>query len=131
MFANITVETAILAIGATVAGLVAFIKGVEYLLQKSGKLFGKIVDNSLEPVNKKIDALVDEVRKVENQAYNADLNSCKNFLVRFLADIEQGQPVDEVERMRFWETYHRYTVDLGQNSYVKEKVANLKAQGKL
>lgn len=131
MFANITVETAILAIGATVAGLVAFIKGVEYLLQKSGKLFGKIVDNSLEPVNKKIDALVDEVRKVENQAYNADLNSCKNFLVRFLADIEQGQPVDEVERMRFWETYQRYTVDLGQNSYVKEKVANLKAQGKL
>lgn len=131
MFANITVVEAVGAILAIVAGLVAFIKGCEYLIQKSSKAFGKMVEVNLKPVNDRIDTLIKEVRSVEDQAYNADLNSCKNFLVRFLADIEQDQPVDEVERMRFWETYHRYTVELGQNSYIKEKVANLKAQGKL
>lgn len=131
MFANITVVEAVSAILAVVAGLVAFIKGCEYLIQKSGKVFSKAVEENLKPVNERIDTLIKEVRSVEDQAYNADLNSCKNFLVRFLADIEQDQPVDEVERMRFWETYHRYTVELGQNSYIKEKVANLKAQSKL
>lgn len=131
MFANMTVHEAVVAILAFMAGLVAFIKGMEYLAHKSSRMFGKMVEGNLKPLNDRLDALIEEVKKVENQAFNADLNSCKNFLVRFLADIEQGQPVDEVERMRFWETYHRYTVELGQNSYVKEKVANLKAQGKL
>lgn len=131
MFANVTVVEAIVAIAAVVGSLVTLIKGCEYLLSKATKAFGHLVDASVEPMNKRIDNLIDEVRKVEGQAYNADLNSCKNFLVRFLADVEQDQPIDEVERMRFWETYHRYTVDLGQNSYIKEKVANLKAQGKL
>lgn len=131
MFANITVVEAVSAILAIVAGLVAFIKGCEYLVQKSSNAFSKAVEENLKPVNARIDTLIKEVQNVENQAYNADLNSCKNFLVRFLADIEQGQPVDEVERMRFWETYQRYTVELGQNSYIKEKVSNLKAQGKL
>lgn len=130
MFANITVVETAGAILAVVAGLVAFLKGCEYLLQRSGKLFGKLLDDSLLPINRRIDSLIDEMHKVETQALNADLAASKNFLVRFLADVEQDQPVDEVERMRFWETYEHYR-SLGQNSYIQEKVANLKAQGRL
>lgn len=130
MFANITVSEVVVAILAILAGAVTFFKSAEYLLNKASKAFSKVVSTSLEPTNAKIDSLVEDVEKVREQALSADLAACKNFLVRFLADIEQGQPVDEVERMRFWETYEHYR-SLGQNSYIQEKVANLKAQGKL
>lgn len=131
MFANITVAETVGAILAILAGIVALLKSADYLLGKASKAFGKVVESNLEATNHKIDALVEDVEQVREQALNADLASCKNFLVRFLADVEQDQPVDEVERMRFWETYHHYSVELGQNSYIKEKVANLKAQNKL
>ena len=131
MFANITVAEAVVAILAILAGAVTFFKSADFLLNKASKVFGKIVAANLKSTNQKIDSLVEDVEKARTQALNADLASCKNFLVRFLADVEQGQPVDEVERIRFWETYHHYSVELGQNSYIKEKVANLKAQGKL
>lgn len=131
MFANLTVAEAVMAILAFVAGLVAFIKGVEYLIHKAGAAFKKMVMNALAPTNERMDILAGLVEEVGQQALNADLSSCKNFLVRFLADIEQGRPVDEVETTRFWETYDHYIRDLGQNSYIKEKVGKLKSAGKL
>lgn len=131
MFANITVAEAVIAILAFVAGLVAFIKGIEYLIHQASRVFSKMVGVALAPTNERIDTLAKSVSKVGQQALNADLSSCKNFLVRFLADVEQGQPVDEVETTRFWETYDHYIRDLGQNSYIKEKVAKLKTEGKL
>lgn len=131
MFASITVADAIMAILAGLAGLVAFIKGVEYLWSKGSNTLTKWMQKMLEPTNTKIDRLERAVKDVDMKATHADLSSCKNFLVRFLADVEQGQPVDEVERTRFWETYDHYVRDLNQNSYIKEKVANLKARGKL
>lgn len=131
MLANITVAEAVMAILAGVAGLVAFVKGVEYLWHKVILAFNKMVESALKPTNERMEILANLVEEVGQQALNADLASCKNFLVRFLADVEQGQPVDEVEITRFWETYDHYSRDLGQNSYIKEKVVNLKAQGKL
>lgn len=131
MFANVTVVEAVGAVLAIVAGLVAFLKGVEYLWTRGNGKVTKWMQKMLEPTNSKIDHLEQVVKDVDMKATHADLSSCKNFLVRFLADVEQGQPVDEVERTRFWETYDHYVRDLNQNSYIKEKVANLKAQGKL
>lgn len=131
MFANLTVAEAVGAILACVAGLVALVKGLEYLWGKAMKAFDRMVQASLTATNEKIEKLTDLTEEVSKQAMSADLNSCKNFLVRFLADVEQGQPVDEVETKRFWETYDHYTRDLRQNSYVEEKVRKLKATDKL
>ena len=111
-------------IAATVAGLVAFLKGIEYLGGKISRAAMKWFEHGLEPVNRKLDGL-------DRKLADVDLSACKNFLVRFLSDVEQGNPIDEVEKERFYETYQHYTDDLHQNTYIHDKVESLKKQGKL
>lgn len=105
---NITLGT----IATYVAFLVALIGGFEFLLARFNKLF----DNKLKPINTRLNEI--------------ELSSDKNFIVRFLADIEQGNQVDDVEKERFYEIYQRYK-ELGGNSYVAHKVDKLEKEGKL
>ena len=95
-----------------VVGIGALISGVEFLLIR----FNKIFDVKLKPINTRLNDI--------------ELSSDKNFIVRFLADIEQGNEVDEVEKERFYEIYQRYK-ELGGNSYVSHKVEKLQKEGKL
>lgn len=106
------------------AGLVAFLKGLEYLGGKISKAAMRWFEHGLEPVNYKLDQLDRKLDEV-------DLSACKNFLVRFLADVEEGNQIDEVEKERFYETYEHYQNDLHQNTYIHDKVESLKKQGKL
>lgn len=69
--------------------------------------FKKILDKSMQPIQKKIDEL--------------DVHQCKNFLVRFLADVERGQKMDDIEVKRAHDVYDHYTNDLKQNSYIHDK----------
>lgn len=93
-------------------GIGALISGIEFLLIR----FNKIFDLKLKPIN--------------NRLNDIELSSDKNFIVRFLADIEQGNKIDEVEKERFYEIYQRYK-ELGGNSYVSHKVDKLQKEGKL
>ena len=67
----------------------------------------KILGKMFEPVNNKID--------------NLDLGQARNYLVDFLADIENGIPKDECQIERAYELYDHYTKDLGGNSYIHNK----------
>lgn len=64
----------------------------------------KILKKMFEPINKKID--------------NLDLGQARNYLVDFLADIENGQKKDECQIERAYELYDHYTKDLNGNSYI-------------
>lgn len=98
------------------------------------KVFKKILDKSLKPFSDKIDKL--EEARVEQHADtikridNVQLLSDKNFLVSFLARVENGLIIDEVEKERFYEVYKDYR-DLGGNSYIAHKVEKLQKEGKL
>ena len=105
---NITIGQII----TVVVGLGALISGIEFLLVR----FNKIFDIKLKPINNRLNEI--------------EISSDKNFIVRFLADIEQGNTVDEVEKERFYEIYRRYK-ELGGNSYVEHKVDKLQKEGKL
>jgi hypothetical protein len=76
--------------------------------------FGKSILNKelIKPFNDRIDNLeksrVEQHEDTINRINNVQLYSDKNFLVRFLADIEQGNKVDEVEKERFYEVYKDY-----------------------
>lgn len=67
----------------------------------------KILTKMFEPVNKKID--------------NLDLGQARNYLVDFLADIENGEKKDECQIERAYELYDHYTNDLHANSYIHSK----------
>lgn len=94
----------------------------------------KILDKTLKPFSEKIDKLeearieqhADTIKRIEN----VQLHSDKNFLVRFLADIEQGNKIDEVEKERFYEVFNDYK-EHGGNSYIQHKVDKLQKEGKL
>ncbi len=67
----------------------------------------KTLKKMFEPINTKID--------------NIDLEQARNYLVDFLADIENGVQKDECQIERAYELYDHYTKDLHGNSYIHAK----------
>ena len=92
----------------------------------------KLFQNSLkkmvvEPFNQRID----EMKENNNSRFkDLQLQTDKNYLVRFLADVEEGEKVDETELEHFYYTYDSYHKN-GGNSYIDHKVEKLKKEGKL
>ena len=77
----------------------------------------KIINKQLEPINKKI--------------IKIDENQCRNFLVDFLADIDNGIKKDDVQIKRAYEVYEHYTNELHKNSYIHDKWEKARKEGKL
>ena len=110
-----------IALGITF--LVGLFSGFAYLKKHfEGWISGSLKGN--------FDELRDDIKSLKKHIDEVDLENCKNFLVRVLADIERGTPKDEVEMMRFWEEYQHY-ITKGGNSYIKEKVEKCRRDGKL
>lgn len=127
MISSMTVVELVGIILAGTAGVVAFIKGVEFLWNRASgvvhKWFSEGLEKGFEPVNQKLTELTEDTQQLR-------LSVCKNYIVRFLADLEQGHAVDEVERQRFYENYDLY-ISLGGNSYLKDKVERMRKEKKL
>ena len=103
-------------VGTVLAFIVGFIASVEYLLVRLKKLARATFKKEIEPILRRLNDL--------------EMGTDKNFLVRFLSDVEQGNKIDEVEWERFYETYQRYH-ELGGNSYIDHKVQKLQKDGKI
>jgi len=110
-------------ISVALALIVSVLTGIGYLHGSLSKLIKTVLKENFDGIEKKIDDISDRLDDV-------DMATCKNYLVGFLADVDQDQPIDEVEKERFWEQYEHYE-KLGGNSYIHRKVETLKAEGKL
>lgn len=119
---NFVVNLAAFLVAGTTIGAIA-LKFVKNVLNKQLKPFS----DKIEDLEKsRIEQHQDTIKRINN----VQLYSDKNFLVRFLADIEQDNKVDEVEKERFYEVYRDYK-ELGGNSYIQHKVEKLQKEGKL
>ena len=67
----------------------------------------KIINYSLKPLNDKINKI--------------DENQCRNYLVDFLSDIENGNKKSDCQINRAYAVYDHYINDLKENSYIKDK----------
>lgn len=95
-------------------------------LGEIGNVFAYIVG-----LGASVAAIVHFVAKAVNKVFTPyALDSAKDYLVLFLARVERGEPVDNIEVERFHERYSFY-IDHGGNSYIKDKVEKLKKDGKL
>lgn len=124
MLQKLTLEQlsiAIVFIGSLIAGIKYLKKELEDCLKD---FLEKLLDKQFKDVNDKLDTMQSSLRTLDVQA-------TKNFLVRYLADIERGEHIYDSEKQRFWEEYDHYIKDLGENSFIKEWVARLKEDGKL
>lgn len=119
MLGNLTVND----ISALIVFLVGLIGGIGYLHKTLKDWLEKLLDDKFKTLGKKINDLEEKIDKV-------DMETCKNFLVRFLADVENGAELLDSEKQRFWEEYEHYIVN-GGNSYIKEWVEKLKKRGLL
>ena len=125
---NLTLGEIAIAL-AFIVGLYGSIKYIKKVIKDSieGVVKASIksaLDSEFKTMNKKLDDVQASVQKL-------DVYTTKNFLVRYLADIERGEVIFESEKQRFWEEYDHYTDELKENSYIKEWVARLKEEGKL
>jgi len=93
------------------AGIITSAGVIMIFLQK---ILKKTIKNELEPMS-------EQINKINTNVRTLDINQCKNFLVRFLADVEQGNELDKVEVERAYEVYDHYTNDLKQNSYIHNR----------
>ena len=118
---NLDIIASIIVSGGVVAGFA--LKVGKGILSKELKPFKDKMDDMEKA---RIEQHADTIKRIDN----VQLLSDKNFLVRFLADIEQNNKIDEVEKERFYEVYKDYR-ELGGNSYIAHKVEKLQKEGKL
>lgn len=111
-------------ISVAVLFVVGLIGGINYLKKAIRDLLEKLLQDQFAKVNKKLDTMQTSIKTLDVQA-------TKNFLVRYLADIERGNVIYDSEKQRFWEAYDHYINELKENSFIKEWVAKLKEEGKL
>lgn len=104
--------------------IVAFIGGVKYLKKEIKDFFDKLLDSKFKTTNDKIDDLAGALRTL-------DIQTTRNFLVRYLADIERGQFIYDSEKQQFWNEYDHYIKELKENSFISKWVERLEDEGKL
>ena len=80
----------------------------------------KTIQESMEENNKEVK---EALEKTNDQLRITRINDCKNYLVAFLADVENGERLSVEEVERAYEVYAEYTDpdDLDQNHYVKDQ----------
>lgn len=120
MIESLTVGEILTGLGV-LAGLIAAALGIY-------KYFKKAVEKVLEEQFKAINERLDDIEAGIKQK---DIDACKDFLVRFLSDVERGAGISEMEMQRFSERYNQYINTYEQNGYIKDKVTKLKEKGLL
>ena len=117
---NLTIEE----VSAGLLFIVAFIGGVKYLKKELVNFLNNLLDSKFKTTNSKIDDVATALRTL-------DVQTTRNFLVRYLADIERGQFIYDTEKEQFWKEYDHYIDELKENSFIKKWVERLEEQGKL
>lgn len=106
-----------------VAFLVGLVAGVKSLKKSLKEWISDLLKEQFESLSEKIEDIDTKLDKV-------DMESCKDFLVGYISDFDDGDKISETELERFWERYEHY-LNNGGNSYIKSKVEKLKQEGKL
>lgn len=81
-------------------------------------------------VDENFKQLAETIDGINHRLDTVSMETCKNFLVRCLADIDRGDELTETESQRFKEQYDFYIKHDG-NTYIKDKYEKSKAEGKL
>jgi len=121
-------------ITAFISVVAGVITGGLVIFRFASSIVQKWICNMLKPVNDKIDesnkAIMTRLDVNAEEIKQMQLEQYKNFLTRYLADIERGTDLTEIELERFNDIKTKYA-DLGGNSYVHRKIDKLEEQGKL
>ena len=71
-----------------------------------------------------------KLNELERAINNTNKNMCKNYLVRFLSDVELGKPVTDAEIQRAYEEFEQYETVHHGNGYIRSKWKLLMKEGR-
>ncbi len=111
----------VIALGGSITGIVALVKKPFKKRDEELKKYIALV------IKEEVEPLKTSVNRIETDLQKVDMQACKNYLVTFLSDVEQGGYIDEIETQRFWEQFEHYD-RLGGNGFIHQKVEKLKAK---
>ena len=119
--------------GEAIVFLAAFIGAVLYLKSTMRATIKEVNKEDFEDMHDSIEDLKkdmnDGFEHVNKRIDKSDLESCRNFLVHAMVDIEHGV-VDDALEHRFWDELDHYHKEK-QNSYIDTRVQALIDTGKL
>lgn len=95
----------------------SMITGIGYISTSLRKWIRETMQEQMSAIDRSLDELADKIDTV-------DMESCKNYLVQTISNLEKGAKLDEIERERFYEQLSHYE-HIGGNSYIKRKVEEL------
>lgn len=110
-------------ISLAVTFVVGLIAGIGYLRSHLKDWVGQSVRDQFVTVQTSID-------QINRRLDDVDMENTKNFLVSVISMVEKGGWLDDIENERFWEEFEHYS-SIGGNSYIKRKIEQLKADGKI
>ncbi len=109
-------------LSSNIVWLVAFIGGILAILTYSKSMLNKVIANPiLAKLDKNKKDLESQIRSIKNELTIVGQDQCKNYLVRFFADVENGEKLSEVEIERAYDAYEKYTKTYKGNSYIHDK----------
>ncbi len=103
------------------------LKDIALILTAIGSFVG-LMTLVLRWQNKKLD---EKLKPICEEIKKTKINKCKNYLVDFLDDVEDGVKMSPERVERGYEVYEEYTEGLKQNHYVKKKWLRLENAGLL
>lgn len=98
-------------IATALAFLVSLISSITYICH----VLKKQINKMFEPIR-------EDIKEV-------DKSQCKNYLVRFLSDVETNKELSTIEKQRAYECFEKYT-SLGGNSYIHDWWYKIMKEGK-
>jgi hypothetical protein len=112
----------LIAISGFLNAILMIVNFIKIAKKPVDKVWERKLNEALKPLNDKSDDINKYIKKI-------DKNECMNFLVNFLADIENGIEKDDVQTKRACEVYDHYVKDLQGNSYIHDKWTRLMIEG--
>lgn len=108
---------------AAVALIGGLITGGTVIVRQIKKGVEELLKDKFNGVDMRLDNL-------ESQMQKSELLTMKTFLMQEMRAIEHGEILDDYEKAFFMDEYQAY-IDMGKNSYIRNKFEKLKERGLL
>ena len=102
-------------LASNIIWLGAFIGGCLLLFKYAKSIFVKLITIPIT------EQMLENKKELNKKINNLGEDQCKNYLARYLTDVEDGEKLSEIETQRAYDAYEKYTNIYHGNSYIHSR----------
>ena len=114
---NITIAQIYQFILALSAFITAFIAITAFSIKAFKKAIHPLVDEALKPIADDIKNIKENMSAQKESIEELQISQCKDYIVNFVNDVHNNEPVDISQIKRYYEARDKY-YEAGYNSYI-------------